>query len=314
MSDSSEHPDPLATVTQTDESQGAPPPAKAPYLERLSDGLQHGIGALVGSNRKPPRLLKTLLNGTWLGHPLHPVITDVPIAAWLLAALFDILWLVDPAMNAWAIRGAQVGVAVGVLAALGAYATGATDWSDTYGAERRTGLYHGLLMTLAIALYIVSGVLRFTVVDGRSVAGAAFGFAGLVVVLVGAYFGGELVFRFATGVNHTVTEPFVEAFEPVIALAELPENSLRKVIAGGAPVVLLRMGEQVYAIGATCTHAGGPLDEGTLQGDVVQCPWHGSRFRMRDGHVLTGPATIRAPRYEVRVRDGQVEVKRSGSH
>jgi nitrite reductase/ring-hydroxylating ferredoxin subunit len=169
-------------------------------------------------------------------------------------------------------------------------------------------------MTTSIVLYAVSTGLRFAVPDGQSTPAAIVGFVGFAIVAVGAFFGGELVFRFATGVNHTAAEPFVEDFEPVIALADLPENSLRKVVASGTPIVLLRLGERVHAIGATCTHAGGPLDEGALQGDVVQCPWHGSRFRMRDGRVLTGPATVNAPRYDVRVREGQVEVKRHDSH
>jgi nitrite reductase/ring-hydroxylating ferredoxin subunit/uncharacterized membrane protein len=299
-----------AETAATTETTGAP----APWTERLSDVLQRIIAAIVGSHRKPPRRLKSLLNGTWLGHPLHPAITDVPIGAWLLAAILDILWLSRPTLDNWAIRGAQVAVLVGLLASLAAFATGATDWSDTYGAERSTGLLHGSLMTLAIVLYAVSTGLRFAAPDGQSTAAAWVGFAGLVVVLTGAFFGGDMVFRFATGVNHTVTEPFVEQYEPAMALADLPENTLRKAVVGGAPVVLLRMGEQVYAIGATCTHAGGPLDEGELQGQVVQCPWHGSRFRLRDGQVLTGPATMSAPRYAVRVSDGQIEVKRVGSH
>ena len=84
--------------------------------------------------------------------------------------------------------------------------------------------------------------------------------------------------------------------------------------AAGVPVVLLRQGSQFYAISATCPHAGGPLDEGTLTGDIVECPWHRSRFCMGDGHVLTGPATVNAPRYDVRVRNGQVEVKRTSDH
>ncbi|MBF6591548.1 MAG: Rieske 2Fe-2S domain-containing protein [Ktedonobacterales bacterium] len=310
LDDNSSGQDP--TISET--AQTAATPSRAPFSERLSDTLQHGVAALVGANRKPPRRLKSWLNGTWLGHPLHPVITDVPIAAWVLTALFDILWLMAPHANSWAIRGAEAAAIVGVLAALGAFATGATDWSDTYGAERSTGLIHGLLMTTAILLYGISSGLRLAVPSGQSILAALVGFGGLVVVSVGAYFGGHLVFRFATGVNHTVSEPFVEHFEPVIALADLPENTLRRVVASGAPVVLLRLGERISAIGATCTHAGGPLDEGTPQGDVVQCPWHSSRFRMRDGHVLTGPATIAAPRYDVRVRDGQVEVKRNGSH
>jgi nitrite reductase/ring-hydroxylating ferredoxin subunit len=86
------------------------------------------------------------------------------------------------------------------------------------------------------------------------------------------------------------------------------------VTASGVPVVLLRRGSQFYAIGASCPHAGGPLDEGTLEGDVVERPQHGSRFCMRDGRVLTGPATVNVPRYDVYVRNGQVLVKLVNEH
>ena len=123
-----------------------------------------------------------------------------------------------------------------------------------------------------------------------------------------------MVFAKGTGVNHTAWEVGSEDYEAVLPLERVEENKLYRVTVASVPVVLLRQGLQFYAISATCPHAGGPLDEGTLTGDVVQCPWHGSRFCMRDGHVLTGPATVNAPRYDVRVRNGQVEVKRIGEH
>lgn len=84
-----------------------------PLLERLSDALQEAIKVVVGTHRKPPRRLKSFLNGTWFGHPLHPVITDVPIAAWLLTAIFDIIWLIAPTQTSWAGLGAFVAVIVG---------------------------------------------------------------------------------------------------------------------------------------------------------------------------------------------------------
>src|SRR5437016_1699239 len=121
---------PISSVTVSEMS--SPP---QPLAERVSDSLQHAIQAVVGSQRKPPRRIKTLLNGTILGHPLHPAITDVPIGAWLIAAIFDIIWLISPTSYAWAASGALVAVAVGILGALGAAVTGLTDWSDTYGSE-----------------------------------------------------------------------------------------------------------------------------------------------------------------------------------
>lgn len=286
-------------------------PAPLPLTDRISDALQNGIKAVIGSNRKPPRLFRTLLNGTFLGHPLHPAITDVPIGAWLIAVIFDIVWLVSPTANAWAARGAEVAVLIGILAAIGAAVTGMADWSDTYGAERTVGLYHAGLNTLALVLYIISFVLRLAVPTSESTLAAICGFFGIIAVLVAAYLGGDMVFGKGTGVNHTAWQEGSHEYTPVLPVAEMPTSALKRVEVAGVPVVLLKLGEKYFAIAATCTHAGGPLDEGELQGDVVQCPWHGSRFRMRDGKVLTGPATFAQPRYDVRVREGMIELKQA---
>lgn len=291
-------------TTTSNESPEQDTTAATPLTDRISDALQNIIKAAIGSNRKPPRRFRTLLNGTWLGHPLHPAITDVPIGAWLLAVIFDIIWLIAPDSNTWAARGAEAAVLIGALAAIGAAVTGAADWSDTYGAERTVGLYHAGLNALALVLYIISFIIRLTIPSGESLAAAILGFIGIAAVLVAAYLGGDMVFGKATGVNHTVWPEGSHEFTPTIPVAEMPENSLKRVVVAGVPVVLVKLGAKYAAIAATCSHAGGPLDEGELQGDVVQCPWHGSRFRMSDGKALTGPATCSQPRYEVQVRDG----------
>ena len=285
------------------------PEKPPPLTDRISDALQNAVKAIIGSNRRPPRRFRSLLNGTWLGHPLHPAITDVTIGAWLLAVIFDIIWLISPTSNAWAARGAEAAVLIGILAAVAAAVTGLTDWSDTYGSERTVGLYHAGLNTLALVLYIVSFVLRLTIPTGESLAAAILGFIAIIAVLVAAYLGGDMVFDKATGVNHTVWPEGSHEFTPALPVAEMPENSLKRVEVAGVPVVLLKLGSKYAAIAATCTHAGGPLDEGELQGDVVQCPWHGSRFRMTDGKALTGPATFSQPRYEVQVRDGIIYLR-----
>jgi nitrite reductase/ring-hydroxylating ferredoxin subunit/uncharacterized membrane protein len=290
----------------------APSPAPQPFTERLSDTLQNVIGVIIGSQRKPPRRLKSLLNGTWFGHPLHPAITDVPITAWMLTALFDIVWLISH--TSWSAYAAFVTVIVGLFGALGAIVTGLTDWSDTYGAERRVGLNHAIFNACATILYLVSFILRLLAGPGDGIAAVILGLLGLASVIYAAYLGGDMVFTKGTGVNHTAWEAGSEDYEAVLPLERVEENKLYRVPVAGVPVVLLRQGLQFYAISATCPHAGGPLDEGTLQEDVVECPWHGSRFCMRDGRVLTGPATMNAPRYDVRVRKGQVELKRIGEH
>jgi nitrite reductase/ring-hydroxylating ferredoxin subunit/uncharacterized membrane protein len=298
--------------TSGPEMAPAPPPEPQPFTEQLSDMLQHWIGVIVGSQRKPPRRLKSLLNGTWLGHPLHPVITDVPVTAWILTAVFDVIWLI--AQPTWAAYGAFVSVIVGLFGALGAIVTGLTDWSDTYGAERRVGLNHAFFNACATILYLVSFILRLLAGPGDGIAAVILGFIGLASVIYAAYLGGDMVFTKGTGVNHTAWEAGSEDYEAVMPLEGVEENKLYRVTASGVPVILLRQGLQFYAISATCPHAGGPLDEGTLEGNVVECPWHGSRFRMRDGRVLTGPATVDAPRYDVRVHNGKVAIKRVGEH
>lgn len=285
-----------------------------PFAERLSDSLQHLIQVVVGSQRKPPRRLKSLLNGTWFGHPLHPAITDVPVVAWTLTAVFDVIWLISPEHNIWAAYGAFVAISAGLLGALGAIVTGLTDWSDTYGAERRVGLNHAIFNAIATILYLISFVLRLLAGPGDSITAAILGFVGLVSLIYAAYLGGEMVFSKGTGVNHTAWEGGSEDYEAVLPLESVEENRLYRVMVSGVPVVLLRRELQLYAVSATCPHAGGPLDEGTLDGDIVECPWHGSRFCMRDGRVLTGPSTVNVPRYDVRVRDGQVELKRLSDH
>jgi nitrite reductase/ring-hydroxylating ferredoxin subunit/uncharacterized membrane protein len=301
-----------STPVSAPENAPTPQPEPQPFAERFSDALQHIIQVIIGANRKPPRRLKSLLNGTWFGHPLHPAITDVPITAWVLTAIFDIIWLITN--STWSAYAAFVTVIVGLLGALGAIITGLTDWSDTYGSERSVGLTHALFNALATLLYLVSFILRLVAGPSDSILAAIIGFLGLASVSYAAYLGGEMVFSKGTGVNHTAWEMGGEDYEAVMPLESVEENKLYRVTVSGVPVVLLRQGLQLNAISATCPHAGGPLDEGTLQGDVVECPWHGSRFCMRDGRVLTGPSTVNAPRYEVRVRNNQVELKRLGDH
>lgn len=282
----------------------------APFAERVSDTLQQIIQVVVGGKRKPPRRLKSFLNGTWFGHPIHPMLTDIPISAWLIAAVFDIIWLVAPTTLEWAARAAEITVLIGLLGAVGAAVTGLTDWSDTYGAERRTGLDHALFNVGATLLYLVSLIIRLYQPTGESIVAAIIGFIGLLCVLYAAYLGGKLVFTHGTNVNRTAWEEGSEHYEAVMAADQVEENKLYRVKVSGVPVALMHRGNEWLAISATCSHAGGPLDEGSVDGDVVECPWHGSRFCLRDGRVLTGPATVNAPCYDVRVENGQVELKR----
>jgi nitrite reductase/ring-hydroxylating ferredoxin subunit len=166
---------------------------------------------------------------------------------------------------------------------------------------------HGLLNSSILLTNITSLILRLS---GKRRAGVYLSSAGYAVSLFSAYLGGELVFAKGIGVNHVAFEGGSNDFVPVLAAADLVEGKLTRVDAAGIPAVLLKQGNSIYAIGATCTHLAGPLDEGTYQDGVVTCPWHGSCFRMSDGAVVNGPATYAAPTFAVRVRNGQVELRR----
>ncbi len=282
----------------------------SPGIEKLSDTLQHVVNTIYLATGKPPHRLKSFLNGTWLGHSLHALITDAAIGGFALTVLFDILWLASRTSLGWAALAAEVTLLAGCVAALGAIATGLADWADTYGAERLTGLVHASLNAGALVLFVLSLILRYTTNNGQSVVAAIISFASFVLISIGSYYGGELVYTFGTNVNHTAWEHGPEEFVAVLPLAQVEEHKLYRVEAGGVPVVLLREGERLMALSATCSHAGGPLDEGELTGEVVTCPWHGSQFCLRDGRVRNGPATVAQPVYATRVVNGQIEIKR----
>ncbi len=94
----------------------------------------------------------------------------------------------------------------------------------------------------------------------------------------------------------------------VARVDEIAPGSMKLVVVNGVPVCLANLEGQIHAIGDTCTHEGGPLSEGTLEGHVVACPWHGAEFDVRTGAVLAMPAVEPVPSYDVKVEAGDVLV------
>lgn len=278
------------------------------WLDPLADALQRVTTAVYRG--KLGRAAKTLLNGTWLGHPLHPVLTDIPLGAWTLAIIFDLVYIFSN-HSAAARTGGEIVIAVGLVGALGSALTGYTDWGDTYDRERRVGLTHGLLNLAATVLYLVSLLLRLSS-PGLRLA-IVVSLVGYLLLISAAYLGGELVFNIGTGVNHHAFQVPPTEWVPALNLSQLTEGKAQKADVQGTPILLLRRGQSITAIGDTCSHAGGPLNEGAIEGNQVVCPWHASRFDLTTGAVHGGPATISQVRYDVRVQDGRVEVRRSDS-
>jgi nitrite reductase/ring-hydroxylating ferredoxin subunit/uncharacterized membrane protein len=274
------------------------------WLEPLADRLQLVLTNAFAAAGPAGQEIADALHGRWLGHPLHPVLTDIPIGSWTVAAVLDALEHVTG--NRALGRGADAAVGLGIIGALGAAVTGLTDWRHTEGRARRIGLVHGLLNTGALALYATSMVLRQR--QSRK-AGRGLAALGYLVANAAAYFGGHLVFGEQIGVDHTAAQVPPAEFVPALPEAELPEDEMRQVLADGMPVLLLRRGDRIYAIAGTCSHLGGLLAEGTIEDRGVVCPWHGSRFALDSGAVLNGPATFPQPCFETRVRDGRIEVR-----
>jgi nitrite reductase/ring-hydroxylating ferredoxin subunit/uncharacterized membrane protein len=273
-------------------------------LDRLSGQIQPLVRDAFKSAGPVGREVKNILHGTWLGHPLHPALTDVPIGAWTAALALDAMESISGRRELGA--GADAAIAVGLVGAAGAAVTGLTDWSETDGRARKVGLLHGLLNVGATVLYTTSLVLRR---KQKRNAGIGFAMLGYAVSNASAYLGGHLVFGEQIGVDHAAAQEMPKEFVPVFSDAELREGEMKRADAGGVPVLLVRREGAVCALAHTCSHLGGPLSEGKLEGDVVQCPWHGSRFNVRDGSVVDGPATFPQPRFEARVREGQIEVR-----
>ena len=270
------------------------------------DGPAEAVAGAFRGAVKPGRV-KDVLSGSWLGHALHPLLTDVPIGAWTSATLLDVLGRDDDRSAAKRL------VAVGIASAVPTAVSGMSDWSDTTLADpasRRVGAVHAVANVMALGLYAASWGARRSGDHGR---GVRLGLAGAAALGAGGFLGGHLSYARGVGVDQTIFEAPVEEWADVAADAELAEGELQAGRAGGEDVVVARVGGELFALADRCSHRCGPLHEGKLLDGCVECPWHASRFRLSDGSVERGPATFPQPAYETRVRDGRVEV-RSSSH
>lgn len=281
------------------------------WIDRAAAPLQKGVNSVLENNSPVAGKAADLLNGTWLGHPLHPVLTDIPIGAWAAAVTLDTIEANTGVVGFG--RAADTAVALGVAGAAGSAITGLADWQHTTGESRRMGMVHALLNTVALGLFIGSLFARGK--RNRSL-GRGLAMAGLGIAGASAYLGGDMVYRQKIGVNHAPQEAEIQVreFVPVLAADQLPENRLTIAMLNNTPLVLLRRGQQVYALAETCAHLGGPLADGEVregpQGrPAVICPWHGSTFDMDEGTVLHGPSAYPQPCFEARIHDGMVEVR-----
>jgi nitrite reductase/ring-hydroxylating ferredoxin subunit/uncharacterized membrane protein len=270
-----------------------------PGLDGAADllaGIANGAYAKLGASG---RTVRDALNGTWLGHPLHPAVTDVPVGAWTVMLLLD-------AANQR--QTARQALGIGLAGAALAAASGLTDWLDTSGRARRLGVVHATLNIGATLLCGVSFALR-----PRAYRAAVWmSTIGYAIAGCSAIYGGVLSLDLQIGVNRAHASDPPEDEIDAGELAQIPNPGMQRVDAGGYAVLVVRDGERVAAISAACAHQSGPLDEGTLDlaARAVTCPWHGSCFRIDDGEIVHGPSAFPQPAFRVRIANDHVYLSR----
>lgn len=266
------------------------------------DAPAKAIGKQI-RNILPPGAVKDALSGTWLGHALHPLLTDVPIGTWTSATLLDLV-------GGTASRpAAQKLIGLGLAAAAPTALTGWTDWADSEPGDdkvRRIGIVHAVSNVTAAALYGASFAARRR---GAHTTGVLFGLAGAGAMGAGGFLGGDLSYTRGIGVNQTLFDEEPSGWTPVLDASMLVDDRPMQAIAGERDLLIIKRNGTIHALADRCAHRGGPLHEGDLEGDCIVCPWHGTRFRLEDGGVDRGPSTYPQPVYEARVNDGRIEVR-----
>ncbi len=251
-----------------------------------------------------PGALKDGLSGTWLGHALHPLLTDLVIGSFVSATVLDVIGGDDRG------RAQERLIGVGIASYAPTAITGISDWADSEPAGdgiRRVGLVHAATNSVALSLYTASLVARRKGNPGR---GKLLGFGGAAVLGAAGLLGGHLSYAQGVGPNQTAFDEGPADWTPVGEAADLVEGQPVRVVADETPVFLLKHADGLHALHDRCSHRGCSLSsKGTLDGEVVECNCHGSRFNLHDGSLLRGPATTDQPSFEVRESAGTIEVR-----
>ena len=264
-------------------------------LDPVVDRVGEAVGRVVRRGG-----FKDALHGVWLGHPLHPLLTDLPIGFWTSALMLDLMG------GRRSRPAADLLVGMGVASALPTAVAGVADWSELNRPERRSGLVHAVANLAATALYTLSLLARRR---GSRGAGVVLAMAGATAASAGGFLGGHLSFRRASGVNRAADAPAPEDWSDVTVEGELHADRPTLAHLDGEPLAAVG-GAAPAALFARCSHLGGPLDEGDVIDGCLRCPWHASTFRLVDGSVVHGPATAPQPAYELWVRPGRMAARR----
>lgn len=266
---------------------------KAPVLSRLAEPANAAVAAIMPRGRA-----RSVVSGTWLGHPAHPFLVTMPIGCWTGASLLDL---------AGQRRAARLMIGAGIVSTLPVAVTGASDWVDTAGAERQVGLVHAAANAAATTTYALSWWARRR---DRQMLGFSLALAGAALASVGGWLGGHLAYSLGVGVDTNAFQAGPQSWTLLdLRRDEVTSRPSRTEVDGVALIVAADRG-RLCVLADRCSHRGGPLSEGALRDGVVTCPWHGSRFDIATGEVVEGPAVVAQPVYDVRSEDGRIAVRR----
>jgi nitrite reductase/ring-hydroxylating ferredoxin subunit len=279
-----------------------------PLLDRL-EGLQEldepakAIGKFARSALSGGAI-KDALSGTWLGHAVHPMLTDVVIGSFLSTTLLDLLGGDDQGT-----AGKRL-ISIGILAYAPTALTGVNDWSDTEPADdgvRRVGLVHAASNATALALYTASLGARSRGARGKA---RFLSTLGATSLMAGGYLGGHMSLSQGVGPDQTIFDPGPSDWTRAVEASALSDGEPTRVVVDDTPVLFLRDGEQLFALHDRCSHRGCSLSDGSIENEEIVCACHGSRFDRRTGSVRGGPATAPQPAFEVREQAGTIEIRR----
>src|SRR3954467_641924 len=287
------------------------------FLDRIADvptfdkAIEPARRAVLSALRPPA--VKDFLHGTWLGHPLHPVLVQVPVGSWISAGLLDVVPPLRPAATAM--------IGTGVVAAVPAALAGAAARAQQDPGVRRLGALHALLNTAALGLYVGSLVARG---NGRGGLGRVLSYSGLGLASVSASIGGHMSYAQSSGASHAATaaRALGSDWMDLGPLDDLPEGrpTLRSGTGGSAvvPLAVVRRGVRVDVFIGPCSHLSGPLYEGTVEevrgSTCLVCPWHGSAFDLENGEPRRGPAANVQEKLDVRMQAGRVLARLPARH
>ncbi|MGZ9235976.1 MAG: DUF2231 domain-containing protein [Anaerolineales bacterium] len=270
-------------------------------------------------------MLKALLQGKPLRHPLHPALVHFPIGLFLLSLILDIasyVWSDSTNLVRVSFYAMVTGFGVGLVAAL----AGLVDRSDIRldHPARKTVNLHMTLNLIAMGFFAINLFLRVRQPDLNTtpVFVLLLSLVGVGMILLSGYLGGTMVYDDGVGVGRhrrytrtprqTIDVSIFErqdGWVPVCDAEALKEGETLRINWNGTIIAVAKQGNEVYAFQEFCTHRYGPLSEGKLYDHKVECAWHRSCFDIRTGKVVEGPAKVDLKTYSAAIRAGKIFIR-----